>query len=55
MRWNSLIKMNLVKKFNKSYEIKMSPNGKYLSHFSGSSVALYKTDTYEQIADFRYC
>lgn len=43
----------MLKKFSKSYEIKMSPDGKFLSHFNSTSVSVFDLENYVQIADFR--
>lgn len=48
-----MVETELVKKFKKSYEIKMSPNSKYIGHFSSSAVSLFDAENNLQIADFR--
>ncbi len=42
----------MLKKFRKSFEIKMSPDGKYISH-NGGSVNLIDTENYTLVANFR--
>lgn len=42
-----------IKKFNKSYEIKISSNRKFLARTSGASVYVHNTVNFEQIAIFK--
>lgn len=41
------------KKFLKSFEIKMSPDGKYICHLNGGSVSLFDAENYTEVANFR--
>lgn len=42
-----------LKKFNTSYEIKMSSDGKYLARTSGATIYVHDTENFEQVAMFK--
>lgn len=42
-----------LKKFNTSYEIKMSSDGKYIARTSGASIYVHDTENFEQVAIFK--